>query len=374
VKKRHLLLCMTPGVGLRTWEQLGSLSRELKPFEAYVAEGWNVTVAAYDAAGTAPQLPAGFDIVVIKAAWRAAWTLRRAIASADIVRTNQAGKAWWYVLAARIYRTPVLLRCGWVPGLYRAEMSGLTWRVRLIRLAEGWAFRNATACMVATPADKAWLCATYRVDPTRVHLRPNFVDCELFKPDPTPASPRSVVCVSRLSSVKRLDLLMRACKTAGAERVTLVGEGEDRARLQRLAAQLDLETEFRGSIPQSQLPRVLQESQVFALTSKVEGHPKALLEAMACGMPCIGTRVPGIQEAIEHEVDGLLAESDAAALADGITRLFVDPALRTSLGSAARRRVQSTLSFPSVMRRDLDVAEQLVSSRLSAAAEGSGQP
>jgi glycosyltransferase involved in cell wall biosynthesis len=374
VTTRRLLLCMTPGVGLRTWEQLGSLRRELKPFEAYVALGWTVTVASYDAPGTAPQLPEGFDVVSLKTAWRAAWTLRDAIRRADVVRTNQAGKAWWYVLAAKLHRKPVLLRCGFVPGLYRAEMSGVGWRVRLIRIAEGWAFRNASASMVATPADKAWVCETYRVSPKRVHLRPNFVDCDLFSPlRVTPAS-RSVVCVSRLNRVKRLDLLLRACKAAGAKHVTLIGDGEDRRALATLASELGLIVKFRGSMPQSELPRALQESQIFALTSKVEGHPKALLEAMACGMPCMGTRVPGIQEAIEHESDGLLAESDATSIAEGLVRLFDDAALRERLGAAARRKMTASLSFPAVMQADFAVAADLVTGRMSLPDQGEHQP
>ena len=60
---------------------------------------------------------------------------------------------------------------------------------------------------------------------------------------------------------------------------------------------------------------------VFILPSYYEGHPKVLLEAMSCGLPCIGTNVRGIREDVEHMKTGYLCETDHNSIADGLFEL-----------------------------------------------------
>lgn len=357
---------MTPGVGLAQWNATGTLARELAPYLEYVRRGWRVIIATYDRPGAVPPLPDGIEVFHC---WRrrlqflAPWFMRRAIRSADVVKTNQSVGAWWYVLAARLNRRPILLRCGWLPGNYRETKGGLTWRLRIYRLFEGWAFRHADQCLTATHADREWAIEHYRVAPERVHLRPNFVDIDLFRPLQIEPIARSVVFVGRLDAVKRLDLLIDACVAAGASQLTLVGEGPEQDSLKNVAAARGLPLHCLGRKAQQELPAVLQKSSVFALVSKVEGHPKALLEAMSCGMACVGARAPGISNAIQDGVDGLLCEATPASVGAVLRRLFDEPELRTRLGDAARTRVAADLSFAAVMDREIALAQSMIDQR-----------
>ncbi len=96
---------------------------------------------------------------------------------------------------------------------------------------------------------------------------------------------------------------------------------------------------FEGRLPSQALPRFYRAADVLVVPSIYEGLPMVILEAMACGVPCVATRVSGHPEAIEDGVNGLLVEPDAPAqLADACLRLLADPALRARFAEAARQR------------------------------------
>ena len=80
----------------------------------------------------------------------------------------------------------------------------------------------------------------------------------------------------------------------------------------------------------------MNRSRVFVAPSRSEGHPKALIEAMACGMVVIGTDVAGVRDVISHGANGWLCAPGAGAIRAAITHLFGDAALRDRLGAAAR--------------------------------------
>jgi glycosyltransferase involved in cell wall biosynthesis len=124
-----------------------------------------------------------------------------------------------------------------------------------------------------------------------------------------------------------------------AVRLVLVGSGPLDADLRRLVTTLGLGANvvFAGS--RGDVPELLPAFDVFALSSRFEGLPIALLEAMATGLPCVATRVGGIPEVITDGRDGLLVEpGDAVRLAEALTALLDDPVRRDEIGRHAVRR------------------------------------
>jgi glycosyltransferase involved in cell wall biosynthesis len=117
--------------------------------------------------------------------------------------------------------------------------------------------------------------------------------------------------------------------------------------------------EFLGTVENTQLPRLLNGAELFVLSSRHEGHPKALLEAMACALPVVGTDVPGIRDVVRHGETGWLCAEDPARLAEGVRTLLDDATLRARLGAAARIEVTRSYSLDAVTRRELDVLREL---------------
>jgi glycosyltransferase involved in cell wall biosynthesis len=166
------------------------------------------------------------------------------------------------------------------------------------------------------------------------------------------AGERVICCVSRLSREKGIDILVRAAaEMTTPARVVVVGDGVERASLQRLVSDLGLRDRvvFAGAMPHAEVPVWIAAGDVSALPSRMEGHPNAVLEAMACGRPVVGTRVGGVPEALHSEELGRLVDPEDPS---GLARAL-DSALATEWNTDVIARAGGARTWD-------DVAAELV--------------
>lgn len=193
-----------------------------------------------------------------------------------------------------------------------------------------------------------------------VQVIPNGVDTSRFKPTPATTTPAEqaqvVVCVSRLSYEKGIDVLLQAwrvvCDQAPQARLVIVGTGPLQSQLERMTLALGIaeSVEFTGL--QHDVVAQLQRGGLAVLPSRVEGMSNALLEAMACGLSCVSTRVSGSEDIIQQEVNGLLVEpEDHQGLAQALLRLLNDPVLARVYGRAARETIERQYSLERIIER-----------------------
>jgi glycosyltransferase involved in cell wall biosynthesis len=210
-----------------------------------------------------------------------------------------------------------------------------------------------------------------------VHV-PGSVDTEKFRPaperKPDQAGPeRDIICVARLEYSKGVDVLLHAwgrIMHAPAQwrkhlkpRLRIVGDGAFGRQMEHIAAQLDVleSVEFLGL--RTDVIELLQQSWGFVLPSRWEGMPNALLEAMACGLPCVATRVSGSEDVISDGVNGLLVEPEQPAeLALALRRILEDADLVQRLGQEARATVARENQLQSVVERCLALYLRLLTS------------
>jgi GalNAc-alpha-(1->4)-GalNAc-alpha-(1->3)-diNAcBac-PP-undecaprenol alpha-1,4-N-acetyl-D-galactosaminyltransferase len=155
-----------------------------------------------------------------------------------------------------------------------------------------------------------------------------------------------LVALGRLSPEKGFDLLIEAFARIADRHpdvdMKIIGEGPCRTALEAQAASLGVtdRVELAGWVAQP--APALQHGLLFVLPSRWEGFPNALLEAMASGLPAVGSASnSGTDQIIRHEVDGLLVPpEDVEALAAGIDRLLSHPELRQQMSSRAREVIQ----------------------------------
>ena len=150
--------------------------------------------------------------------------------------------------------------------------------------------------------------------------------------------------VARLVPIKAHELFLAAAKMVADQfdtaRFLIVGDGERRDELERLATELGIKQSvlFLGWRPD--LPRIYTDLDVVALTSRNEGLPVALIEAQAAGRAVVATRVGGVPDLVADDVNGVLVPSgEPETLAQAIMALLRDPTRRERLGSEGRRRV-----------------------------------
>ncbi len=174
------------------------------------------------------------------------------------------------------------------------------------------------------------------------------VDPLVFAPAARTPEPRefSLLCVGRLTPAKGQHLLLEAIAALrdGGEqvRLQLVGDGPDRASLERHARALDIEglVQFRGALNHDQVRALYAGCDAFVLPSFAEGIPVVLMEAMASGLPCVSTRIAGIPELILDGESGFLTSpSSLDELTDRLRQLIRDPELRGRLAANGRKRV-----------------------------------
>lgn len=172
------------------------------------------------------------------------------------------------------------------------------------------------------------------------------------QPEKQADRPVKLLYVGRLAAEKGVPVLLRsliALKNEGHQfHLTLLGDGPERAALEAEVKAHGLEqmVHFGGFASQETVRSTLQASDVFVLPSFAEGVPVSLMEAMACGVPVIGTNVGGVTELIEHGVSGLVvAPSDEVALKKAIADYLKNPTLRESVKQAARKVVETQFNL-----------------------------
>lgn len=240
----------------------------------------------------------------------------------------------------------------------------------VVRLARALLRRNHAVVVVLSTRMRSYLAVHDFILPD-VRLIPNGVDVSRFTPPrgaTTADRAHCVVCVSKLRYEKGIDVLLQAWRQVqaqlsppGSARLVIVGDGPLRAELERLAGELDIadSVEFAGL--QSDVPAQLYRGGLAVLPSRWEGMPNALLEAMACGLACVATRVSGSEDIIQHGINGLLVEpGDNEGMAQALLTLLRDSALAGVYGRAARETVEQQYAFERIMNTYVELYRSLV--------------
>ncbi len=217
------------------------------------------------------------------------------------------------------------------------------------------------------------------IPPEQNFYIPNGVDAVKFRPGSgfgvidkdygiDPARP-VIVCPRRLEPKNGVEYFIRAVPLVRAEmpdvQFLIVGGGfpDERKRFESLLREAGQSRDvfFTGNVPNSAMPRFYALSTIAALPSLMEATSISGLEAMASGLPLVGTKVGGIPEIIEDGSSGLLVDARSPEqLADAFLRLLRDPELRRRLGAGARRRVEESFAWPEIARRTAGVYETAI--------------
>jgi len=204
----------------------------------------------------------------------------------------------------------------------------------------------------------------------KIKIIPNGVDTISFSPSPfrgdgwsEGVAPVCIGSIGRLASEKNYPLLIRAfavlekakeLKEAGSPRPTprllLIGDGSERGAIEALIREFGLEKQCTLAGMQTDVLPWLHQMDLFCLSSDTEGLSMTLLEACACGLPCVVTDVGGNAEIVADGISGFVVpRGDVNALSVALTRLMADAELRRQMGQAARRIVEEKFSLAAMV-------------------------
>jgi glycosyltransferase involved in cell wall biosynthesis len=265
--------------------------------------------------------------------------------------------------------TPVVvsLRGSDVPG-YDPHNRSLQLVHFLLTPLTRWIWRRADR--VVAVCESLGRLALHTCPDLRYNVVPNGVDLSLFHPRTEPRKPGPIRClaVARLIERKGLGDLIRAMALLerGRFQVEIVGGGSDEVVLRGLAADLGLANEVRfvGPMPRAEVARRYRAADLFTLPSSAEAFGNVFAEALASGLPIVGSSIGGIPDLVEHGTNGLLVQAgNIEALAGAIRYLADDPELRQEMAQRNRAKAEATLEWSQVTRRYLATYEAIQSRR-----------
>jgi N-acetyl-alpha-D-glucosaminyl L-malate synthase BshA len=195
-----------------------------------------------------------------------------------------------------------------------------------------------------------------------ITMIPNFVNCDVYSRS-TDSSLRErfakadeaiFIHISNFRPVKRIDdvirVFARVRKTCPA-RLLLVGDGPERPKAEWLAETQGVSQDVLFMGKQGEMAPLLSVADVLLLPSENESFGLVALEAMACEVPVIATRIGGIPEVVEHEEDGFLfGLGDVDGMADACIKLIQNPQLRDEMGKTARKHALHDFCATKIVR------------------------
>jgi len=202
------------------------------------------------------------------------------------------------------------------------------------------------------------LLAETGIDRRRLRYIPNGLDVERWTPnsDRRRESIPVVLCVARFVPRKRHQDLLRAVAILRDRdvrlRLELIGDGPTLPDMQLLVGELELQklVRFAGARDSDWVREAMRRANIFCLSSRWEGMAGSVMEAMACGLPVVGTRVNGIAELVEHGGTGYLVPPERPDLfATALQRLVTDPVEAATLGTSGRKRICTEFSVDSMV-------------------------
>ncbi len=203
--------------------------------------------------------------------------------------------------------------------------------------------------MVVLPSRTLWRIATevWRLDPRRVRYVPNGIDLARFVAGGRPAAAVDgpvIGTVAALRAEKNLPRLLRAFRLVAdllPARLVIVGDGPERATLERFVVELGLDARVRFTGHIDDPSALYREFDIFALSSDTEQMPLSVIEAMAASLPIAATDVGDVGAMVAAENREFVTRLDEAALARAIEVLARDPGLRARLGAANRAKAEA---------------------------------
>lgn len=233
---------------------------------------------------------------------------------------------------------------------------------------EQWVFRNSDYALAGTTGAEHVLrqkgyCGA-------VGVIPQFgVDTDAFLPvTKSPARPFTIGCVARLVPEKGIDIVLKAAaQLQGDWQIRIIGGGPSRAALEQLAYTLKIADRvlFCGQLPSTEMPLQYQQMDVLVVASrtlpnwKEQFGPRASLEAMAAGVPVIGSHSGAIPDVLA-DAGCIVPENDIPALVNALRQLMTDAGLYQSLQTKGTARVLAHFTHEQVANATVQVYQQLM--------------
>lgn len=368
---------------LGSWERAGILDRELALYNRLQARGARISLITYGDRQEfkySARMP-GIEILPNRFGLPYKTYLRRAhqvhaprLLRSDVLKTHATTGLMAALRAHWAWRVPLVARMSfnWSESVRIKQPDNRALAERVDEL-ERTALARASQVITATQEIADAMIAKDPAAAARLTVIPNYVDVDLFRKLPQDKQ-FDLVFVGRFNRQKNLLALLEAVERLGLK-IAMIGgvsthiqeNSQDKryfSEIKERFGDLDGRIHWLGRIKNEELPVYINQARAFILCSHIEGHPRALVEAMACGMPIIASDVHGISNMLTHEETGYLCDTDADSIASAIQSLLSKPALMAEIGAKARQYALERYSLDQLVQREYDLLRDVAERNL----------
>lgn len=363
---------------LENADRVGSVTRILRYFNA-LAEDIGIDVLSPDYKDYSPKLKNGARHLPLPSFAKVNRHIAFLFISPIIFRNSlKESSLYWAkfsssvpaVLAKKLFKKPLVnfFDYNWVELSGASKESKLEFKIKTA--IERLMIRHSDYFITTTETLRSYLIEKGFKHPERIFVIPNYVDTELFCPCEKTQEPEvlNILSVGRLSEQKNFPLLIDGIsfllqRTDIKIKLTIVGSGPLRDDLLQQAGKFKLKLEIKERVANDRMPSIYQASDVFVMTSPREGHPRALVEAMACGLPVVGTNVVGIRDVITDRHNGLLCAENKEDIAEKILQIARNRSFTEKLSKNAREEAVLKYSFTALVERERTIYDQIFSNK-----------
>ena len=199
---------------------------------------------------------------------------------------------------------------------------------------ENFSYKFSNHIIVTSKHIKNYISYKFNISKSKITVINNYINTNLFvkKNNIYNRYSNRILFVGRLSKQKNLEELILAISQTKYE-LDIIGEGEDRSKLLKLVKNHNLKVNFFGTIENNILVDYYNKYKLFILPSLVEGNPKSLLEAMACGCAVICSNVEGNNSIIKHGINGYLVNTDKSSIKEAIVEIMENEKLQLEISN-----------------------------------------
>ena len=355
----------TKEMSLVGWDRAGILNREIALYQRLVSKGHDISFITYGNNEDLNYIHQLGGIKILCNKWGLPKYIynkylhiihRKHLKSCNIIKTNQMFGADIALKSAKYYKKPLINRMGYMWSDFTKRENG---DFQEIISYEENIFHNSDKIVVTTQEMYQNVVRRDKQLKNKISIIPNYVNTELFKPSDNFTKEFDILYIGRITHQKNIQGLLEALKNINVK-VLIIGNGDMKNGLIGQYGDLDGKIVWQNNIPHNRLPEIMNKCSLYIIPSFYEGHPKTLIEAMAAGMPVIGTDVPGIREIIENRKNGMLCGTEANDIKTTIEKLLTNQILCKKLGQNANKYAIQHFSLEKILDMELNLYNNLL--------------
>lgn len=384
----RVLLLFTYMMSLKSWENARILSREIELYNKLSNMGVSYTFMTYGSEDEYKYNSKLNNIKIIPILKKIKspipkipfikmlflpFMLKDIIKNNDLIKTNQINGLLIGVISKLFFKQKLIIRGGyeWLRNhIWLYNKTGFINRFKYIFkyfwifLYELIGYKLADGIILTNKNDIKFIIKTFRLKnkerKNKIMLLQNYINTNIFKSINIPKLEKHILYVGRISREKNIGIILDAFKDLEGFTLDIVSNDQlENIHIAKIN-KYKIKVEHLGSFHNTEIPNILNNYKILILLSTSEGNPKALLEAMSCGLACIGAEVPGIKDILEHKVNGYLCKLDSNSLRDAIYSLYNDNVLISKIGKKARRYVLNNCSLEKISLSELNFYKEIL--------------